>query len=114
MLYQGAPPETIRAFHSYGTVLCSYGSQASFLCAVFFASCKERATLAKTETRDTTRDEAMTKKQNTGLVLMLASAAVGIQLTLFIPILRGWFYSICLAALIIVFVSGADLFRGNE
>jgi hypothetical protein len=45
---------------------------------------------------------------------MLGSAAAGIQLTLFTPILRGWFYSICLAALIIVFVSGADLFRGNE
>lgn len=46
---------------------------------------------------------------------MLASAAAGIQLTIFfIPILSGWFYSTCLAALIIVFASGADLFRGNE
>jgi hypothetical protein len=87
---------------------------SSFLCAVFIASCKGRATLAETETRDTTRDETMTKKENTGLVLMLGSAAAGIQLTIFSPILRGWFYSICLGALIIVFVSGADLFRGNE
>jgi hypothetical protein len=56
----------------------------------------------------------MTKKESTGLVLMLGSAAAGIQLTLFSPILRGWFYSICLGVLIIVFASGADLFRGNE
>lgn len=56
----------------------------------------------------------MTKKQSTGLILMLVSVAVGIQLTLFSPILRGWFYSICLGVLIITFASGADLFRGNE
>jgi len=57
----------------------------------------------------------MTKKENTGLVLMLGSAAAAIQLTIFFsPILRGWFYSTCLGVLIIVFASGADLFKGNE
>lgn len=56
----------------------------------------------------------MTKKQSTGIALMIGSVAAGIQLTLFSPILRGWFYSICLGALIIVFASGAELFRGNE
>jgi hypothetical protein len=56
----------------------------------------------------------MTKKQRTGLVYMVGSAAVAIQLTIFSPILRGWFYSICLVLLIIVFASGADMFRGNE
>jgi hypothetical protein len=61
-----------------------------------------------------TRDETMTKKQRTGLLCMLGSAAVGIQLTLFSPVLRGWFYSTCLVALIIVFACGADLYRGNE
>jgi hypothetical protein len=56
----------------------------------------------------------MTKKQRTGLVFMLGSAAAGIQLTIFSPVLMGWFYSICLVALIIVFACGADMFRGNE
>ena len=60
------------------------------------------------------RDEAMTKKQSTGVALMIGSAAAGIQLTLFSPILRGWFYSICLGALVVVFASGAELFRGSE
>ena len=114
MLYQSAPPEAMRAFQSNRTVLCSYGSQALFCVPCLLPTCKGRATLAKTETRDTTRDETMTKKESTGLVLMLGSAAAGIQLTLFSPILRGWFYSICLGVLIIVFASGADLFRGNE
>lgn len=45
---------------------------------------------------------------------MLGSAAVGIQLTLFSPVLKGWFYSMCLVALIIVFACGADLFRGSN
>jgi hypothetical protein len=85
-----------------------------FLGAVLIAYCKGRATPAETETRDPTRDEAMTKKESTGLALMLGAAAAGIQLTIFSPILRGWFYSICLGVLIIVFVSGADLFRGSE
>ncbi len=57
----------------------------------------------------------MTKKQNTGLVLMLGSVAAAVQLTVFFtPILSGWFYSLCIGALIIVFASGADLFRKNE
>jgi hypothetical protein len=56
----------------------------------------------------------MTKKQSTGIALMIAAVAAGIQLTLFSPILRGWFYSICLGALIILFASGAELLRGSE
>ena len=57
----------------------------------------------------------MTKKQNIGLVFMLGSAAAAIQLTIFFsPLLRGWFYSICLGMLVIVFAGGADLFRGKE
>jgi hypothetical protein len=56
----------------------------------------------------------MTKRQSTGLIFMLGSAAAGIQLTIFSPILRGWFYSICLVVLIIVFACGADQFRGSE
>jgi hypothetical protein len=55
----------------------------------------------------------MTKKQSIGLVIMLGAAAAGIQLTLFSPVLRGWFYSVCLGILIVVFAGGADLFRGN-
>ena len=82
---------------------------SSFQCVVCVAC------LLRGETKDTTRGETMTKKENTGLVLMLGSAAAAIQLTIFFsPILRGWFYSICLGVLIIVFASGADLFRGNE
>jgi len=76
---------------------------------------KGRVALAEAETRTQHRDETMTKKENTGLVLMLGSAAAAIQLTIFFsPILRGWFYSTCLGVLIIVFASGADLFKGNE
>ena len=56
--------------------------------------------------------KTMTKKQSIGLVIMLGAA--GIQLTLFSPVLRGWFYSVCLGILIVVFAGGADLFRGNE
>lgn len=56
----------------------------------------------------------MTRKQSTGLIFMLGSAAAAIQLTIFSPVLRGWFYSICLGILIVVFAGGADLFRGNE
>jgi hypothetical protein len=78
------------------------------------ATRKKRAALAETETRDTTRDETMTKKQRTGLAFMLGSAAAAIQLTIFSPILRGWFYSVCFGVLIVVFASGMDLFRGNE
>lgn len=66
------------------------------------------------ETKSTAREGTMSKKQSAGLVLMLGSAAAGIQLTFFGPILRGWFYSICLGILIITFAGGADLFRGNE
>jgi hypothetical protein len=88
---------------------------SSFQYVVCIACLLRGEALAEPETKDTTRDETMTKKENTGLVLMLGSAAAAIQLTIFFsPILRGWFYSICLGALIIVFASGADLFRGNE
>lgn len=45
---------------------------------------------------------------------MLGSAAVGIQLTLFSPVLKGWLFSTCLVALIIVFACGADLYKGNK
>jgi hypothetical protein len=58
--------------------------------------------------------KTMTKKQSIGLIFMLGSAAAAIQLTIFSPVLRGWFYSICLGILIVVFAGGADLFRGNE
>ena len=85
------------------------------VCRVRCLLAKGRVALAEAETKDTTRDETMTKKESTELVLMLGSAAAAIQLTIFFsPILRGWFYSICLGVLIIVFASGADLFRGNE
>jgi len=84
------------------------------LCAVLIAPMQGVSDTRRIRNQDTTRDETMTKKQSTGLILMLVSAAVGIQLTLFSPILRGWFYSICLGVLIITFASGADLFRGNE
>src|ERR1700751_6126553 len=85
------------------------------VCRVHCLPAKGRVALAEAETKDTTRGETMTKKENTGLVLMLGSAAAAIQLTIFFsPILRGWFYSICLGVLIIVSASGADLFRGNE
>jgi hypothetical protein len=56
----------------------------------------------------------MTKKQSIGIALMVGSAAAGIQLTLFSPILRGWFYSVCIGALIIAFAGGAELLRGSE
>lgn len=56
----------------------------------------------------------MTKKQSIGLVFMLGAGAAGIQLTLFSPVLRGWFYSICLGILIVVFAGGVDMFRGNQ
>lgn len=75
---------------------------------------REGSAARQKETTDSLRDETMTKKQRTGLVYMVGSAAVAIQLTIFSPILRGWFYSICLVLLIIVFASGADMFRGNE
>jgi hypothetical protein len=57
----------------------------------------------------------MSKRQSVGLIFMIGSAAAAIQMTLFFsPIMRGWFYSICLGVLAIVFASGADMFRGNE
>jgi hypothetical protein len=57
----------------------------------------------------------MSKKQTIGLILMLAAAAAAVQLTVFFSlILRGWLFSIFLGALVIVFASGADMFRGNE
>jgi hypothetical protein len=56
----------------------------------------------------------MTKKQSIGVALMVGAAAAGIQLTLFSPVLRGWFYSVCLGALVVVFASGAELLRGSE
>jgi hypothetical protein len=63
----------------------------------------------------TTNNPSMTKKQTIGLILMLASAAAAVQLTVFFSlIMRGWFFSICLGALVIVFACGADMFRGNE
>lgn len=71
-------------------------------------------TMSHGETKSTATDGTMTRKQSSGLVLMLGSAAAGIQLTLFSPMLRGWFYSICLGVLVIAFAGGADLFRGNE
>lgn len=84
------------------------------VCHVHCLLAKGRVAFAEAET-DTTRGETMTRKESTGLVLMLGSAAAAIQLTIFFsPILRGWFYSICLGALVIAFASGADLFRGNE
>jgi len=62
-----------------------------------------------------TGDAAMSKRQSVGLIFMIGSAAAAIQMTLFFsPIMRGWFYSICLGVLAIVFASGADMFRGNE
>lgn len=71
--------------------------------------------MAEIGARKPPRDATMTKKQNIGLVCMLGSVAAGIQLTIFFsPVLRGWFYSVCLGALVIVFASGADLFRGNQ
>jgi hypothetical protein len=90
------------------------GTTSYFRCPCLLPSCKGSETREDTETTDTLRDETMTKKQRTGLVYMVGSAAVAIQLTIFSPILRGWFYSICLVLLIIVFASGADMFRGNE
>ena len=64
---------------------------------------------------DTTKDVSMSKRQSVGLIFMIGSAAAAIQMTLFFsPIMRGWFYSICLGVLAIVFASGADMFRGNE
>jgi hypothetical protein len=63
----------------------------------------------------TTGDASMSKRQSIGLIFMIGSAAAAIQMTLFFsPIMRGWFYSICLGILAIVFASGADMFRGNE
>jgi len=57
----------------------------------------------------------MSKKQTIGLILMLAAAAAAVQLTVFFSlVLRGWLFSIFLGALVIVFASGADMFRGNE
>ena len=70
--------------------------------------------MSHVETKNTTNDGTMTKKQSSGLVLMLGSAAAGIQLSLFSPMLRGWFCSICLGVLVIAFAGGVDLFRGDE
>jgi hypothetical protein len=107
------PAKQTEAFQSGKTALSSKGSQALFRVPGWLPE-EGRATHAERETSKTIREKAMTKKQSTGIALMIGSAAVGIQLTLFSPILRGWFYSVCLGALIIVFASGAELLRGSE
>jgi hypothetical protein len=76
--------------------------------------CLRRQTGAGTNKKMQPEMKTMTKKQSTGLIFMLGSAAAAIQLTIFSPVLRGWFYSICLGILIVVFAGGADLFRGRE
>jgi len=90
------------------------GIASSFLCAVFVVYLQRRNATSTNRNEETTGDESMTKKQSIGLVFMLGSAAAGIQLTIFSPVLRGWFYSVCLGVLIVIFAGGADLFRGNE
>jgi len=113
-LYQSAAPEAMRGLPIKPNSFMLVWITSSFLCAVLVAPANGKATSSRNRKKDTTRGETMTKKQSTGLVCMLGSAAAGIHLTLFSPILRGWFYTICLGVLIIVFASGADLFRGNE
>jgi hypothetical protein len=80
----------------------------------FIGSMETEIPMQEIETKNTTT-ASMSKKQTIGLILMLGSAAAGIQMTVFFSLaLKGWFYSICLGILILVFAYGADMFRGNE
>jgi len=110
MLYQSAPHAGNESLPIELDSSMLVWITSSLLCAVFVDYLQGKSS----RDRRTTGDEPMTKKQSTGLVFMLGSAAAAIQLTIFSPVLRGWLYSVCLGVLIVVFASGADLFRGNE